>query len=295
MKQAFVIATVGRRGLVETLLEHLSGLSPLPDEVVLSAPTEGDLPEPGGPYPFVVTRVLGVRGASAQRNAGVAGLTSDAEIVAFIDDDSVPREDFLRATAHHFARHADSVAVTGRVVLEGQEGQPPLSEEQISAALADSLSHDARNSPGPAIPHDQLYGCNMIFRRAYFERFLFDERLPLYSWLEDTDLARRLLNAGLHVYKDESIVIVHRRDSSGGRTAHLRFGYSSVANWEYLRRKGSVTWADAPGVAKMMAKNIVCSVNGPNKIDRRHRLRGNLLALSDIARGRITPERIETL
>jgi hypothetical protein len=292
MKQALVLATVGRPDLVRSVLDRLPTLDRIPDEVVLSAPTAADLPQelPEDP-PFLLTVVTGVRGLTRQRNAGVAALSADAELVTFLDDDSVPRGDFFVAVEEHFARHPDSSAMTGRVVLEGTEGRPPLTDSEIDAALARSLEE----TPEPDYERDQFYGCNMVFRRSVVERFVFDERLPLYSWLEDTDVARRILAEGGTIYTDPSVVIAHRKDPSGGRTQHIRFGYSSIANWEHLRRKGSVTWADAPGVARMVAKNAALSIRGADSTTRRARLKGNLLAFADIARGRVTPERIERL
>lgn len=294
MDNALVIATVNRWDTLVPLLRSLRTMDPLPSQLVLSGITDADIPDVAHEdFPFPVRPVTGARGLAAQRNFGVAHLVGHYDTVTFLDDDSMPRRDFFGAVEAHFTRFPDSWAVTGRLALEGQPRQPKLTEEQIATALEVSAVQDARDGVDDPVRTRQLYGCNMAFRREALERYPFDEALPLYSWLEDADIARRITADGHAVYRDPSIVSVHRRDASGGRTSHLRFGYSTVANWEYLRRKGSLSREDIPGLARMLAKNVVASVVGGEKAERRVRLRGNIMAAWDIARGRVTPGRIE--
>ena len=78
-----------------------------------------------------------------------------------------------------------------------------------------------------------------------------------------------------------------------GRTSGLRFGYSQVANPLYLRNKGTVglKWA-----LRLMGGNIAANILGSLKpqglVDRRGRLKGNLIALGDFVRGRLDPMRV---
>lgn len=296
MKHALVVATVNRHETLTALLASLRELDPHPCELVIAAPTEADIPPAAREdFPFPVTLALGARGSSAQRNLGVERLTTAPDTVTFLDDDSVPRRDFFAQVDRHFAEHPETSALTGRVVLEGTGQLPNLTDEEIREALERSLAEDAVSRPAPPERHSQLYGCNMVFRVRDFLKFRFDERLPLYSWLEDTDLARALIKSGHVVVRDPAVVIAHRRDASGGRQSHVRFGYSFVSNWEHLRRKGHVDRRDLPGVVLVVGKNAVGSLWGPERQWRRLRLKGNLLALGDILRGRVTPERILTL
>ena len=73
----------------------------------------------------------------------------------------------------------------------------------------------------------------------------------------------------------------------------LRFGYSQVVNPVYLLRKGTMP---ASFALKLMARNIaanmVRSVRPEIHIDRRGRLRGNLMALGHLLKGRVEPEYI---
>ena len=119
----------------------------------------------------------------------------------------------------------------------------------------------------------------------------FDERLPLYSWQEDRDFSRRLSRRG-RIVRSHLLTGVHLGVTKG-RSPGLRLGYSQVANPLYLLRKGTMRpFETASLVARNVAANAVRVFKPEPWIDRAGRLRGNMLALADAARGRITPERI---
>ena len=81
-----------------------------------------------------------------------------------------------------------------------------------------------------------------------------------------------------------------------GRVPGVRFGYSQIANPVYLCGKGTVSRLFA---ARLMTgnllANLVRSVAPDPVVDRRGRLRGNLLAIRDLCRGRLVPERAARL
>jgi hypothetical protein len=78
-----------------------------------------------------------------------------------------------------------------------------------------------------------------------------------------------------------------------GRINGTRFGYSQMANPFYLVRKGTVP----PGFAmRLMLRNIAANLGRSlwpeSYIDRRGRLRGNLIAIFHLLIGRVEPEYI---
>ena len=242
--------------------------------------------------------VTGTRGLAAQRNAGLDALrtlpgTQEHPVgtVAFFDDDAVPRPDYLARALGFLAAHPDVVGLTGRVLADGKiTGEIP--RDETDAVLARSSSEEAT---GRWRTTRELYGANFVVRTAAAPDLRFDARLPLYSWLEDHDFARRLMRRGplAHVH---DCVVVHRAAASGGRASHRRLGYSQVMNAVYLRRKGSFPlWLTAQQVLRPVLKNIVLAPAGPAAPWRRERLRGNTSAVRDVLRGRITPERIVEL
>ena len=119
----------------------------------------------------------------------------------------------------------------------------------------------------------------------------FDERLPLYAWSEDIDFTHRIAKYGT-IAKLAGARGVHLGVKQG-RASGRRLGYSQVANPLYLLRKGSYSAGRAArSVARNIAANCARALWPEPYIDRRGRLLGNALALLDMCRGRMRPERI---
>ncbi len=234
--------------------------------------------------------VTGSRGLAAQRNAALDVL-GDLDVVAFFDDDAVLRADYLANAVRFLDRHPEVLGLTGRVLLDGA-----TAGEVDRTAAADALARSAAEGETARWrPTRELYGCNFVVRAPVAAQLRFDARLPLYSWLEDHDFARRLMRHGTLAEVDDC-VIVHRGAASGGRQSHRRLGYSQVMNPVYLHRKGSLpAWLAAQQLFRPVAKNIALSARGRASSWRRERLRGNGLAVRDVLAGRITPERIVDL
>ncbi|MGY1787292.1 glycosyltransferase family 2 protein [Geodermatophilus sp. SYSU D00698] len=279
-----VLASAGRPELLGEVIADLQRQTVKDFTLVVSVPDQASLP----PQPLPEgTLVVHDRGLAAQRNAGLAAVPEATHVFCF-DDDAVVREDFLEQGVAFFDTHPEVVALTGRVLLDGATGDA-ITREAADAALAAS-----RGEPltGEWERRRELYGCNFGFRPDAVAGERFDPRLPLYSWLEDHDFARRCMRHGT-VARVHDCVIVHRGVKSGGRTAHGRLGYSQVMNPAYLHHKGSFPlWLTVYETLPRVGKNAVRAVRGPEADWRRERLRGNLLAVRDVLRRRFMPERI---
>ncbi|WP_375422742.1 glycosyltransferase family 2 protein [uncultured Friedmanniella sp.] len=289
LRAAIVLASAGRPALLGEALRSCAGQQGVDFQLVVSVPDEASLP--ADPHTLEGVRVVsGTRGLAAQRNAALAVL-NDVDVVAFFDDDAVLRPDYLAQALRFFERHPEIVGLTGRVLLDGAvSGEVPrdVADDALSASAAEAPAGRWRSAR-------ELYGCNFVVRVDRAPDLRFDSRLPLYSWLEDHDFARRLMRVG-PLAKVEDCVIVHRAAASGGRQSHTRLGYSQVMNPVYLNRKGSFPlWLAVDQIYLRVAKNLALSVAGPSSTWRRERLRGNMMAAGDALRGRITPERITEL
>lgn len=284
---AVVLASANRPELLAAVVADLERQTRQDFTLVVSVPDADSLPDgrlPDG------TLVVHDRGLAAQRNAGLAAVPDATHVLCF-DDDAVVREDYVERALIFFDAHPDVVALTGRVLLDGASG------EEISRADADRALRASQSEPvtGRWRRTRELYGCNFAFRQDAMSGERFDARLPLYSWLEDHDFARRAMRHGTLARVDDC-VIVHRGVKSGGRTAHGRLGYSQVMNPAYLHHVGSFPlWLSVYETVPRLAKNALRSIRGREAAWRRRRLRGNLLALADVARRRFTPERITEL
>ena len=231
--------------------------------------------------------VLAERGLTRQRNAALAAAKGGD--VVFFDDDALPREDYLAGVAEVFHSYPDVVGMTGKVAIDGVPLLRALTLAEMRAALASAGDDKTVTTT------DRLYGCNMAFRRDALDGISFDERLPLYGWLEDLDFARRVQRRGRLVVA-AGCVAAHQGNEIGGRGKHARFGYSVIANALYLQRKGSVRTRELPFlILRPALANLRGALAGSDRSWRRERLAGMAIALSDIARGRLCPERATEL
>lgn len=286
------IATSGRREILSLTIGLLARQTRLPDYLVICPASPDDVDASIiADFQAPAAVVTGALGSSAQRNRILLEAT-DADIVIFFDDDYFACNDYLARIEQLFSDHPDIVAVTGRPLEDGATGPGlPIAHAQ---AVVDSAQ---RLSPGRTINATYgAYGCNMAFRlgpvRAH--AILFDENLPLYGWQEDIDFSRSLAPYG-RIVQYEALRGVHLGNKRG-RTSGVRFGYSQVANPIYLVKKGTLSSDYArPMVIRNILANLLRSLWPEAWIDRKGRLKGNILALFDVARGRVTPRRILTL
>jgi len=290
MKLAVVIPTYGRKQLLSRLLSHLEHQSRLPDIVVISAPDSTHIGSTSWPR-FKAVCIFGKQGLSSQRNQALERVLPDYDIVVFFDDDFVPASDYLLRVEEAFETHPDWSVLTGHVVSDGVCG-PGLSFEEGLKALHEDSSKPMRQPM--QIQEFGAYGCNMALRLAHVGDLRFDERLPLYGWLEDVDFTSQFRRHG-RVIRLNTLRGVHL-GFKAGRVSGVRFGYSQIINPVYLIQKGTVPLARG---LRLMTRNVLANIARslwPEPyVDRRGRLKGNLLGAYHLVRRKVEPEHILTL
>ena len=284
------IATSGRREVLAQAIALLATQSRLPDALVICPVVAEDVDDLSlKEFPRPARVVSGPRGLPAQRNK-ILSVVTDADIIVFFDDDFLADARYLENLEAIFLGHPDVVAITGDLLADGAKG-PGLS---VKTGL--QIVQSGANAPGSGSEIFDCYGtygCNMAFRLKPIvsHNVAFDENLPLYGWQEDIDFSRRVLPYG-RIVRSATLRGVHLGIKLG-RTSGVRFGYSQIANPVYLIRKGSMTWRHAVKLIwRNLAANLLRSVYPEPWIDRKGRLKGNCLAIVDIAIGRISPGRI---
>ncbi|KQP29864.1 glycosyl transferase [Methylobacterium sp. Leaf104] len=285
MKLAVVIPTLGRNELLSRLLAHLAQQRRLPDAVVVSAVDPDGIDETQS-YPFPVRFIYGPKGLCAQRNRALRTVVDTFDVVTFFDDDFIPADSYLEALLAAMAGNPDWVSVMGHVLYDGIGG-PGLSFDDGLLRLASA--RDPAGMPMTVTLQTGSYGCNMSVRTKAVKGLAFDERLVLYGWQEDIDFTHQLWRKGKVVQIDtlEGVHLGHK----SGRVSGLRFGYSQVINPLYLIRKGTMpALYGLRLILRNLVANVLKSVRPEAYIDRRGRLRGNLLGLWHAAVGRVEPE-----
>lgn len=294
LKVVIGIATAGRRDQMRLTLAEIARQRTLPARVVIcpAEPDDCDAQAAQAALACPVSLVHGPRGLTAQRNTILAAC-DDADVLIFLDDDFYPAHDYVEQVTHLFATQPELVVATNQPLLDGATGPgiPPDEATRIIDALA-----PWETTQQPLRPTYGGYGCNMSIRMAPVRQhgLGFDETLPLYGWLEDIDFTRRIAPHG-RIANCASLRGVHLA-TKRGRNSGLRFGYSQVANPVYLLRKGSMSLSYAlRQMGRNLAKNIARSPWPEPWVDRRGRLKGNLLAFRDLLRGSLDPRRISEL
>lgn len=285
------VATAGRPEYVSLLVSELERQTRPPDLVIICPTAVSDVDHDRIARASVEIQVLNHDlGLPRQRNA-ILAKCDYKDILIFFDDDFLPERHYIERCWEIFAQNPSVALLTGTVLVDGING-PGLSPECALRIL--------ENSGGAA--RDELlevynaYGCNMALRISAVAKtgLRFDERLPLYGWLEDVDFSRGVAPFG-RIVRSTSCRGVHLGAKSG-RTAGVRLGYSQLANPIYIARKGRMAWRRAGSqIAKNVLANFLRAFVPEPWVDRRGRLRGNILAALDLLRGKMRPEAILTI
>jgi hypothetical protein len=284
VRLAVGIATVGRPRLLGAVVDELTRQARRPDRIVVCAPTSDDIM--GIEASSLIEIVVGPRGLTRQRNA-ILERVEDYDVLQFFDDDFIPAATYLAEIERGFAAWPDIVMATGDVIADGIVG-PGLDIDEARRLLANV-------APGADAvePVANGYGCNMAVRLSAVREVKgrFDERLPLYGWLEDVDFSRQLARIG-RIVRLGAARGVHLGIKQG-RQSGVRLGYSQIANPIYLSRKGTCPWPQALYImSRNVAMNLARSLCPEPYVDRAGRVVGNLTAMRDLVVGRLDPQRI---
>jgi GT2 family glycosyltransferase len=289
MRVFVIIPTIGRAECVVQTVRWLGEQTRRPDGVVVVGVRPEDIAGLDAIGEVPVETALWEIGSCAQRNRGLDLVAGRADIALFLDDDFVPLRTYVADMIALFEAEPDLVGVTGRMIADGIHGAGIGFDDAVAMVRADVPPAD------PAMePRRGLYGCNMGIRLSAADGIRFDERLKQYGWQEDIDYSFQVGQRG-RLVKHDRLGGVHM-GIKRGRTPGVRFGYSQIANPVYLLRKRTIPQKRAWRIMwRNFASNVIHSLRPEPYIDRRGRLRGNLIAIGDVLRGRSRPERITEL
>jgi GT2 family glycosyltransferase len=277
-----IIPSLGRPATLHETLLSVLGQSRQPGQIIVSVPDDSHLaPES---RQLAITFVRSETGLCRQRNRAIEALQPGIERVTFLDDDIELHADYFEQVAQLFAAHPEVVLADGKVLRDARDMS--RAEAQAIIAAAATPHGAAVKTIGPQL----AYGCNLTVRRNALAKLRFDERLPLYGYMEDRDFAFGCARLGA-VMRCDSAMLVHLRPTAG-RISARRFGFSQVMNPLYLWSKGNyvtrrhVAWQ----VCRPFLINGARAVASNEKALRWRQFAGNCYALTLALRGRIAPE-----
>lgn len=292
---AVIIATRGRPALVRQNVDWLARQTRPADRIFVVGTRNEDIAALD-PERADLTAIVGREGSALQRNDGLLLAGAEYDAIAFFDDDFVPSRFWLETLAGLLTANPSIGGLTGTLLADGIKS-PGIPLETALAAV------NERDEAGPAAEltgsglHEGFgpYGCNMAFRYSAIHGLAFDERLPLYAWLEDSDFGGQIVCKGGRTARADALWGVHLGNKAG-RERGVRVGYSQVANPLYLAGKGTLPRSFLAGqVLRNIASNLARSIASEPFIDRPGRLKGNALAVADALLGRARPERVTQL
>ena len=285
MRIAVVIASTMRPVTLAETLSSLSNQIRPADTIVVSIVRSADLPEP---LPENVKPVYSMPGLTKQRNEGVRSLTTDIDIIVFLDDDMILHRDYLKGIETIFSTTPDAALIMGHLIANG--GVSIDQARKLIERPADPAKYviNERTFGG-------VYGCNMCVRSDVARIEPFDERLPLYSYMEDMDFGTRVRRHG-HVGYYFGSLAVHLRVAEG-RVSSRALGFSEIMNPVYLAAKGTIPPSHAvySFVIRKPIANIVRMIVGPGRPQRWERLIGNFIALGHLFSWKLDPEHAEII
>ncbi len=277
MTLSLIVCTVHRPGPVGRLLAAVAAQTRRPDEVlVVDASADRETEEVVRGFPGVAySRVPAEeRGLTRQRNWGIA--RTRGELVAFLDDDTVPEPAYFEEILACFGRHPEAVGVGGYIANEvtwtrAATGPAPLSvfrlgewerREDYRWRLRRLLGLDSPAGPGrmPAMGHarsvgffppdgqdhpvELFMGGAATWRRDLLEKVRFSPWFEGYGLYEDLDFCLRASREG-NLWLCTRARLAHLHEAAG-RPNRFRYGEMTVRNgWRVWRlRWPSPSWMD---------------------------------------------------
>ena len=306
---SLIVCTYKRPIPLSTLLRSVQAQSLQPFEILVvdGSPddaTECALAEAGFDLPLRYFRVPPEeRGLTRQRNFGIARVSSRADIIAFLDDDTTLELNYFYELTGTYLAHPDAVGVggyiTGEVVwrkldrgelgrsdeftFDGwarKEDQRNLFRRRLGLApdtppcIMPTYSHGRSVSSippsGKTYPAEYFMGGVASYRRNLFDSVAFSHYFEGYGLYEDLDFTIRASRQGM-LYINTAAQVQHHH-APDGRPNRFAYGKMVVRNGWYVWR---VRYPDPPLSGKVkwwMISILLAGIRALNALSGSNRL-----------------------
>lgn len=217
------------------------------------------------------------------RNAGLDA-SGKVDLVAFLDDDLVLRPSFCEHIVTRFEMDTMGLYAGGMGTIAGSRKRfKPL---QTLFMMPREGSGKFSRSGAPTFPHwkgsfsdtEFLSGGITFWRKEILMRHRFDERMVGYGYGDDVDVSYRISRK--HRNFIEPLATCEHEDHAPGREQGFAYRRGWIQNFYYLAQKNGISrfWFLWCALGHVL-RDLIC-MDGP-------KLRGDLVALRNIARGEI--------
>ncbi|PWA09951.1 glycosyltransferase family 2 protein [Flavobacterium laiguense] len=272
MKFSLIICTYMRPKPLLQLLQSVREQSVYPDEIlIVDGSTDRETEQIVTDNPFQNLKYSLVpkehRGLTKQRNFGIVRVDSNAEVVCFLDDDTVLEKGYFEQLLNTYQVYPDALGVGGYIHNEtkwecvGVNYQPKINEfffdgwkrkDGSRFILRKKLGIDSDCAPGFSSlfshgrsvgflpPSDKTYEVEQLmggvssFRKIVFETFQFSTYFEGYGLYEDADFSLRVAKRG-KLYLNTAAQLNHYHGDSG-RPNQYQYGKMVVINGWYVWR-----------------------------------------------------------
>lgn len=207
------------------------------------------------------------RGLTRQRNYGIERVSSEMQIVCFLDDDIVLNSDYFEQLIKTYEVYPEALGVGGYIINEtksefvGDNYKPKISDyfydgwkrkDSIRFIIRKLIGLDSNRPPGfyPDFGHERsvsflppsgkIYESEMLmggvssFKKSVFDSIQFSTYFEGYGLYEDADFTLRLSQRG-KLYVNTNAKLNHYHDVSG-RPNQFHYGKMVVRNGWYVWR-----------------------------------------------------------
>lgn len=290
MKVSAIICSVGRAEVLKDTVESLLRQSYPVGEIIIGTPSSENIAQATLSH-AAVKLVLTPMGLTVQRNVCLSRVAPSSELIAFFDDDMELSPSYLAAMVALFKRDPELVASSGNLLYDGGIGKC-ISRGRAKELCEETAIEWKENDAIRTLPRRFAYGCNMVYRASAISTIKFDEGLPLYGWLEDSDFSHAASKGRPAPVTNCEAYAVHLGWRSG-RIAGRRLGFSQIVNPFYLWRKSRVFPLRQIAIhywLRCLVGNVLGLMFGEPIEDRPGRLYGNCLGFVHLLRGKADPQ-----
>lgn len=210
-------------------------------------------------------------GMSNARNCGLANVSG--EIVAFIDDDCIADQNWLKELVKWYSN--DVAGVGGKPILVNRmlandevtpetfivmRGLIDVSNKSIGKLLPSGWAAGNFEAGVNVLEVEHLIGCNMSFRRKLLRRVGFDENYIGNCIREDTDACIAIRRMGYKLIYNPEAIVWHNHS----QTSRTNFGlvtYYDRLNGIYFVLKYDLL-TSVSGVIKFFLAQVLCVFSG---------------------------------